>query len=254
MVFDEDGRLPYVMESVEGLPCPFCLEFFMIFDNLKMSFIDGGEILSMALQQERECRHIVEQQPHEEGGQQPLGGQVLDEEVVVVAEVEEGLEGVVLGQGAAADVEDDGAGFGHDAVAVVADAPAEVDLLHVGEEVVVEAAEGAIDAAAHEQGGAGGPENVGAGIVLTVVFLDGAENTAAAEGITVLVEVAAASASVLKMLAVAETQYLWLYRGNLRIGVQQRYDGLHPSFRHLDVGIEEAVIFGLHLGECHVVA
>ena len=150
-----------------------------------MSLVNGGKVFPVSLQQEGEGGHIVEKKPHEECGQKPFLGQILDEKVVVVAEVEEGLEGVVLGQGAAADVEDDGARLDHDAVTVVADAPAEVNLLHVRKEVVVKAAEGAIDAAAHEQGGAGGPENVGTGVVLPIVFLDSAKNTAAAERYTV---------------------------------------------------------------------
>ena len=208
----------------------------------------------MTLQQEDERGEIVEEESRPEGGKEPAGGKVLDEQKMVVAEIEKGLEGVVLGQGAAAHVIHHRAGFHHDAVAGIADAPAEVNLLHVGEKVGVEAAKLAVHIAAHKQRRTGGPENVHRRVVLTVVGLHCVEHTSATEGIAVFVDETAGSAGILEFFAVGITAELGLHSGDLRVGIHHLHDRLYPAVGHLNVGIEQTEIFGLNLLQSDIIA
>ena len=87
MVFNENGGAPNIAVCVERLSRTFGFEFFEVAKNLEMCLIDGAEIFSIPLEQEGKCSHIVEYQTHEEGREQPFGGEVLQKKVVVVAKV-----------------------------------------------------------------------------------------------------------------------------------------------------------------------
>lgn len=70
---------------------------FVIFVEMEHRLIDGGEILEVPLQQEEDGRNLVQEKLDDEGLGQTLLGQVLEQQEEVVAEVEVGFEGVVLG-------------------------------------------------------------------------------------------------------------------------------------------------------------
>ena len=75
-----------------------------------------------------------------------------------------------------------------DVVAHAVDAPAQVDFLHMGKEILIETASPEIYLAADKQGSSGGPENACNIIVLTMVALNGIEHTPATERIAMTVD------------------------------------------------------------------
>ena len=87
VVFDENGGAPDIAVGVERLSFPFGFEFLEVAKNFEMSFIDGGEVFRVALEQEGKCRHIVKYQSHEEGGEQSSRWKVFQKEVVVVPQL-----------------------------------------------------------------------------------------------------------------------------------------------------------------------
>lgn len=104
-----------------------------------MGFEDGLELAGVAFGEEAEGGNPVEEDAECQNTTQTVGRQVLVEHRQVVAEVELRLERRAFWQRAAADMVDDRVGAVDDLVAAVLAAPAEVDLFHVGEEVVIEA-------------------------------------------------------------------------------------------------------------------
>ena len=80
--------------------------------------------------------------------------------------------------------------------------PAQVDFLHVGEEILVETASGEIFLRAHRQRGTCSPENVGDVVVLSVVGLHGVEYSSAAERISMLVDESPRRTSIFKFRVV----------------------------------------------------
>ena len=99
---------------------------------------------------------------------------------------------------------------GDNASARSAQAPAEVDLFHVGEKRGVETADGFIVGGAHHQAGAAGPVDVDSVVVLPVVGFDRGEYAAAAIGIAVAVEESACSTGIFEHRGVAVAAYLGL--------------------------------------------
>ena len=230
------------------------LELFVSAHDGEDGLINSGEILEMSLRKEGKSRHLVEEKSEYQGFYESFLWKVFDEQVEAVAEVEEGLLGVVFGQSAAADVINHRSGVHFDFVTDVLDAPAEVDFLHVGEEVVVEAAHVVIDVAAHEHRRAGSPENILHGVVLSVVFFHVAEHAPATERIAVFVDVAAACACVFELVAAMEGEEFGLHGGNFLVGVHLLNDGFDPAVGNFDVGVEQTVVFRLNALQGKVIA
>src|SRR5690606_36538273 len=95
--------------------------------------------------------------------------EVLPEQQEAVAEVEVRLARVALRERAAAEVVGLARGLDADAPARALQPPAQVDLLHVHHEALVEQADLVEGGAAEEEGGAGGPEDVARVVVLPLV-------------------------------------------------------------------------------------
>ena len=151
-------------------------------------------------------------------------------------------------------MEDGSVGAVEDFVAEVLATPAEVDFLHVGEEVGVEAAELVPDAGTHEHGGAGGPEDFAGVVVLAFVLLEGGEEASATEGVAVTVDEAACGTGILEGVLAVEHQELGLGDGNLGVAIHEGLDGGDPARGDLDVVVEEDVVVGVDLGEGAIVA
>lgn len=139
-------------------------------------------------------------------------------------------------------------------IAGVLDAPAEVDFLHMGEEVGIQSAHRAVHITAHEQGGSAGPEDVHLVVVLAVVLFHIAENAPAAERVSVFVHETAGGARVLEAAAVVVGEQFGLHRRDALVTVHLLNDRLNPVRRHLDVGIEQAIVLCLNVLEGVVVA
>ena len=181
-------------------------------------------------------------------------GEVVLQQQEVVPVIETELDGGLVRKRTAADVIDGGFGDDGDPVPGELEPPAQVDLLHVGEEPVVQAAELFPEPAPDHQAGARHPEDIGRSVILAFVLLHLLHDTAPAERVAVAVQQAARRAGILKPGAVVPGQQLWAAGAAFRVGVHPGYQGLQPVFRHLDIGIDEDIILGFHLCEGAVVA
>ena len=99
----------------------------------------GTEIIAPSLCQIRQCRHQVEHGAYDGHDGTLYGRSTLVEHRQVIAMVVEHLGRGIGRQRPAAEVVDRTPGHDPHAVTRELHAPAEVDLLHVGEEIVVEA-------------------------------------------------------------------------------------------------------------------
>lgn len=179
--------------------------------------------------------------------------QILEQEEMVVSEIEERLEGIVLGKRAPTDVKHDGLRLHDNPVTFVFDSPAKVYFFHMGKEIVVQATQLTVNGAADEQCSAGSPENVNRGVVLTVVGFHRIENATSAEGVAVSVDEAASSASIFKVLLVVITPYFGLNGSNFRLRVQQCHDRFRPVLCHLYVRIEQTEVVSIHLRKSDII-
>ncbi len=118
---------------------------------------DGLGITAMQFGKGHEDGQGVVQAPDEEHALALAGRQVLVEQQQVVAEVEVGLAGVALRQAGSAQVVDARLRHEADVAAQQVDAPTQVNLLHVGEEVLVESARLQVECGAHHQACSAGP-------------------------------------------------------------------------------------------------
>ena len=134
------------------------------------------------------------------------------------------------------------------------EAPAEIDLLHVGKEAGVEPAQCAEIGRAHQQGGARGPEDFCRSVILPSVFLYHVHHAAAAERVAVGVDPAAARPGKLEAGALLEAPHLGLAGGDLRVGVHEVEQRGEPSGGGLHVGIEQKGVFAIHFLQGAVVA
>ena len=208
----------------------------------------------MELQQEEYRGNLVEEEAEGKRSGNTIVREVFQQEEEVIAEVEVGLERIILGEGAAADMQHGGLGAHLDFEAGVLDTPAEVDLLHVGEEIPVEAAHGAIHIATDEHGGASGPEDIDRIVILSFVLLQGREDASATKGITVFVDEAARRTGIFEHLGLGIGENLRLHHRNLLVSVHHLDDGLNPMVGHLNVGIQQTEILGVDLLHGKVIA
>lgn len=181
-------------------------------------------------------------------------GQVLIEQEKVVAVVQKQLFGVVVGQGAAAHVIDNRLRDNGNAVTHVFQPPADVNLLHMGEEIVVEASRFGVEFAADEKARARGPENIAYVVVLAVVSLNGAENAAAAERIAVFVDESARCSGILKISPLVVGEKFGGAGRHIGVGIHIFGKRIEPALGNLDVGVQKHKVFSLNLFERFVVA
>ncbi len=126
------------------------------------------------------------------------GGKVFVEQQQVVAEVEVGLAGIGRRQGAAAEMVDVAGRHTPEGVAHEPEPPAQVYLLHMGEEPFVKPSGQGVEVGPDHEGCPGGPEDLGWGVILPLVLLDGVEDASAAVGVAVAVDEAAGCPGVFK--------------------------------------------------------
>ena len=122
-----------------------------------------------------------------------------------MAEVEIGLARVLGGERPSPEVVDGGCGHRGAVVTGELEAPAEVDFLHVGEELRVKTSGVKVELTAHHQAGPRCPENIHWLVVLPVVFLAGCEDTAPAIWIAVAVDESSAGTGVFESIRLLQT-------------------------------------------------
>ena len=123
----------------------------------------------LALHEEPKARQSIEKLAKQNPAPNPWALVILEQEVEVVSEIEEGLVGALLLQGASTEMVNVGFRSDPHHQSPVLQAPAQVDFLHVGEEVLVKTAHSPPRFRPDQQAGPGSPEHCAGRVVLTVV-------------------------------------------------------------------------------------
>ena len=132
--------------------------------------------------------------------------------------------------------------------------PAEVDLLHVSEEIGVESARTAEDLRTAAEGRTAHPENVTAIVVLSSVFLQCLENTPPAERESEPVDESARSARIFETIALGAGQQFRPHGRHVGRSVQRSDKRFEPPLRRLDIGVEQHPVIALQLRQSTVIA
>ena len=132
--------------------------------------------------------------------------------------------------------------------------PAEVDLLHVGDKIAVEAAESSEYFAAHQHTRSRRPKHFARGVVLPPVGLDRVEDSPAAERITQKIDEAAGGPGVFEFAGIGVGTDLGSDGRRRRVPFEQFHQRSEPSFGHLDVRIEQDAVVGFDPGQGPVVS
>ena len=217
---------------------------------------DSPCVSKVELGQRHAKGHRIHQPAHEQQPLPFLTRQVLVQQQEVVAEVQIGFARVAIGQATAAQVVHMTRRHHGQVIARKADAPAQVNLLHVGKEVLVQPAHVLIQLAAHHQACPTCPEDaLGLAVILAVVILDILKDAPAAIGVTMAIDVTARRAGIFKRLLaiVAVLEQLGHHSTQLwvpRHAVEQRVE---PTAGCAHIAVEEYRV-GIHrLGNSHIV-
>ena len=146
---------------------------------------------------------------------------------------------------AAAEVVDRALGNDPHAVTRQLHPPAEVDLLHVGEEIGVEAPQRPEHVGPAAESRATHPKDIAGVVVLPPVLLHAAQDAAPAERITQKVDESARSPGVLERRPVGTGDQFRRSDRHVGIRVQAVENRPEPPRRSLDIGIEQQVVIGL---------
>ena len=180
-------------------------------------------------------------------------GQAFIQHRQVVAEVQEGLHRVTLRQRAATYVVHVTIWNADDTATTNAQSPAHINLFVMGKEPGIESVYSPVIGAADEERGACGPQDIGYVVVLSVVGLDGVEDSTTTEGIAKAVEIATAGTGILKAVLIKDGEQLGLTGSHIGMGIQVLDHRGEPMVGNLDIGVEQQVVLGLDLCQSPVV-
>ena len=136
-----------------------------------------------------------------------------------------------------------GCGDGPYLASLQLDAPTQVNLFHVGEELLVEPSSLDIGRVEHHECGTACPEHLLRGVILAVVGLHGVEYASAAVGISVGVDESAGGSGILKSLRLCGRKYLWLRSSGVGIGFHEAVERGEPVVVDAHVGVEQDGVF-----------
>ncbi len=131
--------------------------------------------------------------------------------------------------------------------------PAEVDLLHVGEERGVETAQLAEDLRTAAERRTAHPEHVALVVVLPLVALHAAQDAPAAERVAQQVEVSARGPRILERRPVAPRPQLRGHGRHVGFALQHLKQRFEPPRRGLHVGVQQHEALRIHLAQRTVV-
>ena len=132
--------------------------------------------------------------------------------------------------------------------------PAEIDLLHVGEEIAVEPSQRAKHVGSDGHAGARCPEHLARIVVLSLVGLDRIEYAAATERIAQKIDEPAGRTGILELVRLAERADFRRHGGDRPVAVERADQRIEPPLGHFDIGIEQYEILGVQPGERPVVS
>ena len=166
--------------------------------------------------------------------------QVLGQHDQAVPEVQVGLARTAVAQRATTDVEHLGLAGVADVPAPAPQAPAQVDLLHVREEVGIEATSGMEGLGTDHQAGPGGPEHLALIVVLPMVLLGDLEDAPSAEGVAVAVDEATCGPGMFEAVRFVHGKHFRLAcRRTWVAGPSGRSIRARPALGHLHVGVQQ---------------
>ena len=155
-----------------------------------MSWFEGDKCLKSS--------HIIQYEPSEHDSTQPGLREILVDHEQIVTEIEVGLAWIVIGKCASTEVIDGTLRHACQLVTPHVQSPAEVDLLHVSKELIVESAQFVVEFRSDKERGSADPERTCDGIVLSVVGCDKTHHSASAEGVAEPVDTSSCSSGVLE--------------------------------------------------------
>ena len=206
-------------------------------------------------------RHAKSQRVHQATYKQQFlaltVGQILVKQQQVVAEVEVGLPGVAIGKAAATQVIDMARRQHQQVFTGQTNAPAQVYLLHMGKEILVQSADVLIKLTAHHQACPGCPKDaLGPVVILPMVILDIFKDAPTAIGIAVAVYVTTRGSGIVKhrlftVLAVMQQFGHHSTHFGMRLHiVQQRVE---PSLRRTHIAVEQHRVRVHRLGNRQII-
>ncbi len=140
-----------------------------------------------------------------------------------------------------------------DAVSAELHPPAQVYLLLMCEEEIIEAAHFVEDFRTDEHGCSAGPEDRLCGIILSAVGFAVAENPSSAKGISVAVNPSTGGAGVFESGPVVPVQDFRLAGGNVVVRLHQFDNRFDPVRCDFHIGIQQYEDVGFHLFQCSII-
>ena len=164
--------------------------------EIPMRLPNSGEQGSGPFDQELQSRDAIQDHAPEQHGVQRALVVVLDQHVQVVPKIQVGLERTDFLQRSSSKVEDHRLSTRANSVPSVLQSPAQVNFLHVGEKIFVQASHFAPCLGLNEQRGSRGPKHLAVGIVLPSIGFKNLENASCTECEPIAVNESTSSACV----------------------------------------------------------
>ena len=250
---DVDTLFGQLLQEVDcglrGVLGPFLAEFTMGTDN-------RPRVTEMEFSKSHAEGQRIHQAAHQQQALALVVRQVLVQQQQVVAEVEKGLPGVTISQAAATQMKDVAGRQHHQVIARQANAPTQVNLLHVGKEILVQATNILIQPAAHHQACPRSPKDaLRTVVILAVIILDTLKDATAAIGIAMTVNVSARSTGIVKHRWTVQTvvQQFRHYCTHLGVGLHVVQQGVEPAVRSAHVAVQQDRIWVHRLADGQVI-
>ena len=132
--------------------------------------------------------------------------------------------------------------------------PLEVNLLHMGEEILIEASHSNKDLATTTHRSTTCPKYIAPIIILTAILLHRREYSTTTEGVAKVVDKATRSTRILKAFRLSHRAQLWRYNSNIGTIVEHLNQRFQPPLGDLDIGVKQNDIVCIYSVQSTVVA
>jgi len=200
----------------------------------------GPKVVRLSLEEEPDPGDTVQDQAEKDQGQCPSSGKVFGNGVQGIPEIQESFLGIHVGEGGPPQMVDVALAHIIDFVPCILGPPAKVDLLLVGEIVLIKALELPKDGTFDEHAGPCGPKDFPDIVVLAAVPFQGLEDPSPAEGIAEHVHKAPGGPGILKVVPFQKVQDLGLDDGGPWPFDKSFPYGFQPIGADLHIGVQQA--------------
>jgi len=212
------------------------------------------EIFKTSLEKKFHRRNSIKEHPDSKHLKQAIVGKVFVQQEEIVAEIQVGFSPGDLWKGASANVEYGGEWAIHDFISIVLEAPAKINLLHVGKEIVIQPAHFMKNIGLYKHACAGCPKYFTDFVILTMILFNGLENSSTAKGIAVFINEPTGSSGVFKFFRFVERPDFWLAGGDHLILLHQFNNRGNPVFSDLNIRIQQDVVVSIYLPEGKIIS